>query len=187
VRKRSDWFGYLLLVLMMMIGATPAQAADATEAYETQVKAAYLYKFAAYVEWPEGSFARDDSPIVIGVIGADALADELQLLVTGQTLKGRRFHVRRMQRVESPFEVQVLFVGPIERDRMDAALAATRGHPVLTVSDSRVAHARGSMINFVPSGDRLRFQVALRPVTASRLKLSALMLTAAAQVDRGAR
>ncbi len=72
----------------------PAQA-DA-QADEYRVKAAFLYKFGGYVEWPDRSFARADSPIAIGVMGADALADELAQIVSGRNVSGRPVLVRKL-------------------------------------------------------------------------------------------
>src|SRR5882762_11344283 len=68
-------------------GPRPAQA-DA-QADEYRVKAAFLYKFGSYIEWPSGSFARTESPVAIGVMGADALADELVQIVAGRNVNGQ--------------------------------------------------------------------------------------------------
>src|SRR5882757_170699 len=73
----------------------PAQA-DA-RADEYRVKAAFLYKFGGYVEWPDRSFARADSPVVIGVIGGDTLADELAQIVSGRNVNGRPVLVRKLR------------------------------------------------------------------------------------------
>ena len=64
-------------------------AALAEDPLEREVKAAYLYKFGSFVEWPEASFARPDSPLQIGVAGDDALADQLVRTVTGRSVAGR--------------------------------------------------------------------------------------------------
>src|SRR5580765_4111873 len=90
----------LLLACAFVVAAglashSPAQA-DA-QADEYRVKAAFLYKFGGYVEWPDRSFARADSPVVLGVIGADTLADELAQIVSGRSVNGRPVLVRRLR------------------------------------------------------------------------------------------
>lgn len=153
-------------------------SAHADEALERQVKAAYLYKFAGYVEWPDGALPRPDSPVVIGVAHDSALADQLEQMVAGRTASGHPLQVRRLRRGDSLAGVHMLFAGSPSGD----LLAAARGHPVLTVTDSSDAFALGSMINFLVADDRLRFEVALKPAAQAHLRISARMLTAATRV-----
>jgi hypothetical protein len=170
----------LLLLLLALAGAARAQAPGALE---RQVKAAYLYKFAGFVEWPEGSFARPDSALVIGVLGADALAEQLEQSVAGHTAGGRAIVVRKLRRGEALAGLHILFIGAMERAALQEALAASRGQALLTVSDSDEAHALGSMVNFVVADDKLRFEVALKPVASARMRISARMLSAAYKVQ----
>ncbi|UCV21503.1 YfiR family protein [Ferribacterium limneticum] len=163
-----------------------AQTAQRITEIERQVKAAYLHKFTGFVEWPPGAFTGADSPIIIGVMGEDDLADELVNLVAGRTVNGRSLRVRKLQRSDSPTDIHVLFLGRLERNRLIEIYAALKGRPVLTVTDSDGAYALGSMVNFVVTQDRLRFEVALAPVEAGRLKISALMLAAAYKVVKEA-
>src|SRR5256885_10604744 len=69
--------------------AGPRLAQADAQADEYRVKAAFLYKFGSYIEWPSRSFARTDSPVAIGVMGANALADELAQIVAGRSVNGR--------------------------------------------------------------------------------------------------
>ena len=187
-RPAGRWWllaGIALLLLPALFEArAAAQGAGHPDDIARQVKAAYLYKFASYVEWPPGAFVRDDSAIVIGVIGDEPLAGELSRMVVGKTVHGRQLEVRGLRRDASLAGVHVLFVGGARGKLLAQILAATRGQPLLVVSDSHEAHALGSTINFVMVDQRLRFEVALKPATDNGLKLSALMLTAAYHVTR---
>ena len=164
--------------------SSEARDATQTEVAELEVKAAYLYKFVSYVEWPGGAFRDPAQPIAIGVLGNDDLADELQRLVQGKSVKGRGFVVRKLQPGDDLGDIHILFLGDIELHGVTSALEAAASRDVLTVSDSRRVFASGSMINLVMVKQRLRFEVALRPVQRSRLRLSALMLTAAYRVQQ---
>ncbi|MES2077336.1 MAG: YfiR family protein [Pseudomonadota bacterium] len=173
-----------LLVLLLVSWPAPARAqAPAPASLALQVKAAYLYKFAGFVEWPEGSFARADSPLVIAVAGADALAEQLEQSVAGRSANGHPLLVRRLRRGEAPGPAHILFLGALERGATQELLAAAQNQAMLTVSDSAEAHALGSMVNFVTADERLRFEVALRPAAGARLKISARMLSAAYKVQ----
>ena len=177
---RLSWaVGWMLLVV-----AAGAQAQGASTALERQVKAAYLFKFGGFVEWPETSFTRPDSPLLIGVAGSEPLADELERMVAGRNVNGHPVKVRRVQPGDALADLHILFVdSSVERAAMSAMLAVARNYPLLTVSDAPDALAQGCMINFLVADDKLRFDIALRYVAPSRLRISARMLAVAHKVQ----
>ncbi|HEX4584131.1 MAG TPA: YfiR family protein [Burkholderiaceae bacterium] len=155
------------------------------QAAEYKVKAAFLYKFASYVEWPPQVFERTDSPFVIGVAGGGALADDLAQVVAGRSIGGRPVTVRKLRRGEAADGVHILFVGRADGDRPLEVLASAKGRPVLTVTESEDAFALGSVINFVIVDDKVRFDVALREAEQANLKVSARLLSVARKVVPG--
>jgi len=161
-------------------GPRPAQA-DA-QADEYRVKAAFLYKFGSYIEWPSGSFARADSPVAIGVMGADALADELAQIVAGRNVNGRPVLVRKLRPGGPIAGLHVLFIGGSDSGRLAEILAAARGRALLTVTESEEGLELGSMINFVVVEDKVRFDVAPPPPESGNLKISARLLGVARKV-----
>ncbi|MES1982135.1 MAG: YfiR family protein [Pseudomonadota bacterium] len=173
----------LLLVILLGWHAARAQTVDQSDTMERKVKAAYLYKFASYVTWPDTAFAAPSSPLVIGVIGADALAQELEQTLAGKTINSRAIIARKLRRGEPLNGVHMLFIGDLEKTQLAELLAATQGMPILTITQSSEALALGSMINLV-TDDKVHFEVALAPVEQSSLKISARMLTAASRVLR---
>lgn len=177
---RLRWaLGWLLL---LMVSGVQAQGQAA--ALERQVKAAYLFKFGAFVEWPETSFARPDSPMIIGVAGSEALADELDRMVAGRSVNGHPVKVRRVHPGETLADLHILYLdNGMDRNAMAAMLTAARGQSLLTVSDAPDALGLGCMINFVVADEKLRFIVALRYVAPSKLRISARMLAVAHRVQ----
>ncbi|MFZ4874977.1 YfiR family protein [Janthinobacterium sp. Mn2066] len=182
IAMRLGCLACLFLLLAMSCVLAQAQAPGAAE---RQVKAAYLYKFAGFVEWPEGSFERPDSPLLIGVAGDTALADQLELSVAGHSVNGRAVQVKKVRRGEPLAGLHVLYLGGQDKAPLQEMLAASRGLALLTVSDSDEVHAMGSMINFVVTDDRVRFDVALKPVAQAHIRISARMLLAAYRVQTG--
>ncbi|NHZ38628.1 MULTISPECIES: YfiR family protein [Massilia] len=182
VRRRAGRVLALPIVLALLAWSGVA-AAQAPSSVENQVKAAYLFKFAGFVEWPDGAFARADSPLQIGVSGNDALADQLEQMVAGRTVGGHAISVRKLRRGDAVSGIHMLFIGAGERAAVIDMLAAARGQSVLTVSDADDSIALGCMIAFVVAQDRLRFDVALGQVNSSRLRISARMLAAANRVQ----
>jgi hypothetical protein len=162
-----------------------AQAQDDAEALEQRVKAAFLYKFAGYVEWPASSFPRPETPLTIGVIGNESLAAELAQAVTGRTVNDRNVMVKRLKPGESLAGIHILFVGRDESVRLAQLAQAARPRSILTVSESDGALAQGSMINFTVAERRVRFEIALDAAEKSGLKLSSRLLAVAQQVRTG--
>jgi len=153
-----------------------------TQTAEYQVKAAFLYKFASYVDWPPAALPRPDSPLVIGVAGADALADELERAVAGRNVNGHPMTVRKLRRGDALTGVHILFVGRAEGGRAAEILAAARGQPVLTVTESEDAFTSGAAINFVVVDDKVRFDVAVHPAQLGNLRISSRLLAVARRV-----
>lgn len=185
-RLHSQWLWLRCLlawILLACAGQAQAQAAS-PGALERQVKAAYLYKFASFVEWPEASFARPDSVLVIGVSGSEPLAEQLERIVAGRLVNGHPIKVRRVQRGEALADLHILYLdGSLERSVISDMLLAARGQPLLTVSDAPDPAALGCMIGFLIAEDKLRFDVALRNVSPSGLRISARMLAVAHKVQ----
>ncbi len=161
-------------------GPSPAQA-DA-QADEYRVKAAFLYKFGSYIEWPGESFARADSPVAIGVMGADTLAEELAQIVAGRNVNGRPVRVRRLRPGDPIAGLHVLFIGRADSGRLAEILAAAKGRALLTVTESEDGLELGSMINFVVVEDKVRFDIAPPTSESSNLKISARLLGVARKV-----
>ncbi|QAU34518.1 YfiR family protein [Janthinobacterium sp. 17J80-10] len=152
---------------------------------EERIKAAFLFRFIGYVDWPATAFSRPDSPYIVGVLRADGIAEELTLLSAGRTIGSRPVIVRRLQANDSLNGLHILFVGAAERGRMVQSFKSLQQQPVLLVSDADDALAQGSMINFRIVDERVRFEVALTPAEQSGLKLSSRMLGVAHSVIKG--
>jgi hypothetical protein len=162
-----------------------AQAQAPSQGAEYQVKAAFLYRFAGYVQWPDGATGPADAPFTFGVLGADALADELAQLVEGRTLNGRPVAVQRLRPSGSLDGVHVLFVGQGDAASVSGLRQWVRQRPLLIVTESEGALERGSMINFVLVERHVRFEIALEAAEKSGLRMSSRLLTVAQKVLPG--
>lgn len=171
-----------VLVMLLGVFATAASAADGSpQSLEQQVKAAFLFKFSGYVEWPQSAFAEPGSPLVIGVTGDEALAVELGRTVANRTMNGRSVSVRKLRADEDFSGVHMLFVGRSQLERLGELV--THPRPILTVTDVARGLEQGSIINFVTVGNRVRFEVALDSARRSALKIGAPLLSVAMRVQ----
>ena len=165
-------FGALSWTLPAIVAAQ-----DDAATLERRVKAAFIYKFAGYVEWPEATLVQPAEPITIGVMGDDAIVGELTQVVSGRTIEARPLTVRRVRNVDNAMGIQVLFVSHAERAKLSELKSINA--PVLIISETDGALDQGSVINFIMVGGRVRFEVALDNAERRNLKLSSRLLTVA--------
>lgn len=188
MNRLPGWRGARAIVLLVSwlcalpgISAAWAQAGAAPGEY--QVKAAYVFKFLNYVDWPPEQ--TPEAPLRIGVIGARALADELSAIAASRTVNGRAVQVRRLRAGETTTDLNVLFVARSEDARLADIVASIKDRATLVVTESAEAPAFGSAINFVVVDDKVRFDVAPQAFERAHLKVSARLLTVARKVLAG--
>jgi hypothetical protein len=171
-----------LLVLVAWSAPSP-YGEDSPPLAEQRIKAAFLYKFLSYVEWPPGAIADDATPIVIGVIGADAIADELHGIVAGRTLGRHPIEVRTLGAAQPlPATLRVLFVGQDDAALLARLAPQAQRQAILLVTDFADGLDRGSVINLVVRDNHVRFEVSLDAAQRSGLKVSSRMLAVALAV-----
>jgi hypothetical protein len=169
------------IALCAALAAFAAQA-QRSEAPETSVKAAFIFKFAGYVEWSPASFALPDAPLVIGVAGADDVAAELERIVPGRQVAGHPVAVKRVKDGDSLRGLHMLFAGHGEAGRLQGLLRAAQAQGVLAVTETARGLEMGSAINFVTLDDRVGFEVSLDSAEKSGCKISSRMLAVAKRV-----
>jgi hypothetical protein len=179
----------LMLCVMLHAGAAVSDGNPARNEAEADnvvraVKAAYLYKFLGYVEWPPAQLAPPGAPFVIGVAGNDDLADELERVVAGRVVNGRNLVVRRIRPDEPLTGVHLLYIGTSDSARQQRLLKLAQQRPILTVTDSEPTGA-GAIINFKTVDNRVRFEVTLGAAEKSGLQLSSRLLSVALKVQPG--
>ena len=184
IRPRSAAALAAATILALGVWLKTAAVAAAVEGealtFERRVKAAFLYKFAGYVEWPPQAFAGPDDPVVIAVVGADAVAAELEQVVPGRRIGGRSITVHRLSRGESPEGEQILFIGrDVERAQAFELLSRARGKPMLTVTEADSGWPTGSVINFVIVDDKVRFEISAAAAGRNGLRLGSQLLAVA--------
>lgn len=183
--SRSAFFRVCSLAaawLILFCGGAEAVAAEAPSR-EFQVKAAFLYNFVQFVEWPPQAFREPDSPIVIGVLGQDPFGAFLDQLVAGEAVKGRRLVVERYRWIGDVGECHVLFVSGSEGRRAAQIAAALKERSILSVCDWEGLMEQGAMVRFVTERQRVRLRINLDAVRAGGLTISSKLLRSAETVS----
>lgn len=159
--------------------AVPAQSAVT----ENDVKAAFLPRFARYVDWPVSAVPGGSAPIVLCVIGSDPFGDGLDAAARSQSVDGKRILVRRLSSVAGAGGCQIAYVGATNGESVGQLLVALRGKPILTVTDERNGSARG-IIHFLVVDGRVRFAIDNADAARRGLTISSRLLALAVSVKQ---
>jgi hypothetical protein len=160
--------------------AVPSIAGDIHA--EDSVKAAFVLRFASYVDWPEAPAT--DGNFTIVVLGASEIAVRMQSLASGRFIKNRPVQVRRITSIGDAGSAQILYIGTDRRGNLQELLAPLAGHSVLVISDEERALDSGSIINLRMADQRVRFEVSLPAARRSGLRISSDLLSLAVRVQK---
>jgi hypothetical protein len=169
-----DLLKALLLLAAALLAALPVQAQEALT--EQEVKAAYLYNFAKFVEWPANAFDPPSSPLQVCVFGDDPFGRMLDGVIQGEKVGAQKLVALRPARIAELRSCHVLFVSRSERERMGEILASVRGRNVLTVGEGEEFLDQGGMIAFVRDEKKVRFFIGKEAVARAPFKISSRLM-----------
>ena len=172
----------LVAAALLCAGMADAQSLVASE---DEVKAAFIYRFGSFVEWPPTAVTTAARPFVIAVAGADAIAGHLADITAQRTIDGRPVVVRRVSRGDGFDAPDILFVGRDARRFLPSLVESLAGGATLVVSEFEDGIEHGSMIDLVVVDERVRFDVAPAVAEARGLKVSSRVLAIARRVAPG--
>lgn len=169
--------------LVLVLSGAVAASARAGGPSEEQVKAAYLFNFARFVEWPGSSFPSPGAPIRIAVLGDEGFARLLEETIGDKRVGERPVSVELHAELQEALLSHILFV-PRDRDTMlGDVLEAVKGHPIFTVASNESFAARGGMANFYRVANKVRFAINEQVVRSAGLKISSRLLRLAKVVE----
>ena len=174
------------VLAQLLMAATMASAQTSPTHSENAVKAAFLYKFSEFTEWPPAAFDALEPSFVIGVYGNDDVAAELEKIVADRMVNGRPVVARYIRELEPHTNAHILFIAN-QRDNKFPDLPNLLLGPILVVTEQDIELPPGSVINFFIDQGRVRFAVSLPAAKKRSLKLSARLLGVAKKVEGHAR
>jgi hypothetical protein len=149
---------------------------------EYQVKAAYLFNFLKFVEWPADPSTDLHGRWVIGVVGDNPFGEELTQIISGKVVQGRLLEVKSFQPTDDLRNCHILFVSTSEKKRLPVILSALKGSSILTVADMDHFTDSGGMVQFVAEDGRVRFVINVGAASGAGLKVSSKLLSLAQSV-----
>lgn len=178
----TAWIRGVAFVVIAPLALGSPAAAQTAVASDAQVKAAYLHKLPGFIEWPAEAFASPTSPILIGIVDAEAVYEELRRQISGRTVQGRTVEIRHVDRASSPATLTVLYIGTKDPREARRLLDKVVGRPVLTVSSSSTILDTTAVLNLVEQDGRIRIEASLPAAAKNGLKLSSRLLGVASRV-----
>jgi len=174
------FFLCLQIPLLFSVGFFPARLLAQSKApSEYELKAAFLFNFAKFIEWPPGAFLDPKSPMILCTFNDDAFGVVLDEIVRAKTINGRAIVVRQMKKAEALTACQVVFVGAAENKRLSELLEGLKGSTTLFVSDIPGSAERGGGIEFYLEDNKMRFSINVDAVQRAHLAISSKLLTLA--------
>jgi hypothetical protein len=175
-RRLARAFACLLLALAL-VSAPVARVRAQADYTEYQVKAAFLFNFARFVEWPPPATEPPaDAPVLICVLGDDPFDKDLEKAVNGKQVRGRNVEIKRATQLSELAACPLIFIGASEERRLEWILGELKGKSVLTVGEFDGFAKRGGMIGFKIESRRVRFDINAQAAEAVGLKLSSQLL-----------
>lgn len=183
-RRMSRRAFFLLAVSLMFAGLCLQARGQQAKVNEFQVKAAYLYNFGRFVEWPDENVPDKNEAFEICVLGADPFGQTLDATLARETIDGKSVAAKRISKPQDVDSCRIVFISSSEEGHLKEVLAALDKASVLTVSDIPRFSERGGMIGFILDGGRVRFDVNLASAQGARLTLSSELLKVATNVRK---
>jgi len=172
----------LAILTMSMIGCSVLSAhAQASSVSEYRVKAAFVYNFAKFVDWPAVAFANNQAPLILCIVGTDPFGTVLEVF-KDKTIQHRKFVVQHKSQGEALNDCRIIFISASERHSLGRLLEPLQDNLILTVSDVDGFLEVGGMINLITVANKIRFEVNLDAVRRAGLTISARLLKLATTV-----
>lgn len=170
----------LLLLLLLVAAPLRPALAESSENLDYPVKAAMMYNFTRFIEWPPAAWKSSQDPLVIGVLGVGPASQIIEDTLRGKSYAGREIHVTHLHSISGIPQCQMLFVTTSEKKHLPDILRAAQAVGVLTVSDIAGFVDKGGMIGFFLEDKRLRFEIAPTALGQVGITASSKLLNLAA-------
>ena len=161
----------------IMLPVSISVSAELSHSSEYELKAAFLYNFIKFTEWPAGAAGKKDVPFVIGVVGKDPFGAVLDKVIDGENFHGKTIVARRFPRMdEAAATAQVLFISASEEANLTAILRLLDGQAILTVSDIESFAERGGVINLKKKSNKITLEINVDAAKRAGLAMNAQLL-----------
>ena len=175
--------GICLTVLALLLGGTTSTLGGEVGTREYQLKAAFLYNFAKFVEWPGQTSADNGNGFVLCLLGKDPFGTALDT-IEGKLVKGRPIQILAIAGGQSVSDCDMAFVGADDARRVSELLEPMQGLAILTIGEAENFTERGGMIRLLIESNKVRFDINNQAANDHGLRISSQLLKLAKHVIR---
>ncbi len=144
---------------------------------EYELKAAYLFNFGKFVEWPNEAFKKPSNPFIIGIYGNEPFSEVLQQIIQNKTIQNRPVIIINVSNFEEAATCNILYVSKINKLQLNELLQAINNKPILTVGDNIEDFCQtGGIINFTSQYSQKRFEINNKASARALLVISSKLL-----------
>ena len=171
---------FSLLSILFLWGTVSIQAQQAPQFTEYEVKAAYIFSFTKFINWPKTTFTLSNPPFVVGIYGDDPFGLILDKIFEGKTIKGRKLVIEHYYKPEEINNCNVLFISKINKSELTNVINVVQEKSILTIGDNIQKFCElGGMINFTKQYAKHRFEVNNNAANRAALTISSKLLSLA--------
>jgi hypothetical protein len=168
----------------LIAGSTFLLASQPTDNREYQIKAAFLFNFTQFVEWPVNAFPEPETPLAIGILGEDPFGNYLEETVTGEKVNGHSLVIQHYKNIEEVKTCHILFINKAEINKPEQAVINLKGKYILTVSDGNNFIKQGGMVRFITKNNKIQIQINPEAAKEASLIVSSKLLRIAEVVSQ---
>jgi hypothetical protein len=173
---RSGWRSGFAFLTLLLFHSAMVVALDPTSVSEYEVKAAYVYNFTRFIDWPTEVLVNPNAPIVIGVIGNNDFASILENMVKGKTVQSHPISVHVIKWPADVNACQIICISSYEQQRAKEIVGALQNLPILTITEAEKGSRSKGVINFQVEEGKVRFEIDQASAAKARLKISSKLL-----------
>jgi len=185
VRRAFSTSWALLLLTLVLLVTAPVAGAQAHSPSEYQVKAAFLFNFAKFIDWPPSAFAGPQSPFAICILGVDPFGKTIDNALEGKAIGDHPVIVLRAKDAADARRCQMVFVSSSEKQHLAELIASFRGANILIVGETERFADAGGTIELMLDQNHIRFAINTYAAEAAGLKISSKLLALAKIVRAG--
>ena len=160
---------FVIFTILSLSQSVPAQGSKPTE---YQVKAAFIYNFAKFVEWPDESHFR---VLTLCILGEDSFCAAIDT-IKGKFVRGKKLQVKRVKSIQDLKDCNILFITSSEKHNLSHLVDALDGSSILTIGDTEGFTEQGVIINLYIDNNKVRFKINIEAAKRANLKLSSRLL-----------
>jgi len=178
LKKTNSYIQRMVLLFLLILNTQFTMAGQPVQLQpsEYEIKAAFIYKFAKFIEWPAGIEQADRDSLIIGILGHDPFGFIMEKVIGGKTVRGKVITVERYHTVDEALQSDILFISESEMPRLDFIINRLSGRDILTVSDTQDFTSKGGMIYLYMHEKHIRFMINIEAASEAQLKFSSKLL-----------